>query len=214
MKEPALFELLPAREQLSTLSRLYPAADPIWVCDMLPRDERSIAQGGDVVLPKVTCFGILQILIADEVWENTEPNLYTNIGGLNPRKLADFEWARFKLSVETIAAFDRLSTKQARVDPKGFDQNRLRVFQVRFTTEESPSLGAGEFFLDLASHMFLLAVHHSHRQKGDILFRCRGELRDGQELLVGYQQGTRVVKTQHALPRWPQNVITAIGYAP
>lgn len=214
------FPLLPPRRQLHLLAAMTSAFNPEYAL----RDISKIAAdgyAGILAVPKITNFGMVQIPTSNEVWEKTtRATLSTDITGLGPGLLNAFPFSRFSFSKATRVAFERLKETQGRIEEKsGFDKNRLRVFPVRFCNDPLPSLYSGEFFLDLASHMWLLSTHHAHDELApisNVVFRCRGEFYDDHgmpsEMVIGHRDGTRVIEYGEELSGADQ--LTIIGYAP
>lgn len=172
---------------------------------------------GILAVPKMTNFGIFQIPTSNEAWEKKIPlPLRTSIRGLERGMHNDFDTTQFTLHSATSEAILRMKQVQARPDPErsNFDNNRIRVFQVRVCTDPQPELRDGEFFLDLASHLWLLITHTNQAlHKRTMLFRCRGETCRGSDVIVGYWQGQRIIDTGLLMYR-DCATPTIIGYAP
>lgn len=172
---------------------------------------------GILAVPKMTNFGIFQVPASNEVWEKRiKYSLRTPIKGLARGMHNDFDAAQLTLHPATSAAIERMKQVQARPDPERshFDANRIRVFQVRVCTDPNPELREGEFFLDLASHLWLLITHKNQGlHKRTTLFRCRGETHCGSDVIVGYRHGQRIVDTGLLMYR-DCATPTIIGHAP
>lgn len=187
-------------EQILSLERMVQAFRPNHAQSWAARHATSVPAGyaGFVALPLINNFGLLRIPAANEAWgKKTGWILHTSIPGLQG-PYNRFRADDFVISDRTLEAFKRLDAQQAMVNDR-FDENRLRVFPVRFSEDPEPELAEDEFHLDLGSLIWLLASHWKWRTpNGGLLLRCLGERHVSCEsMLVGYQHLERVLSVHH-----------------
>lgn len=190
-------------EQLYSLKRMVPAFNPDHALLWAGTYATNVPPGYDgfIAVPLLNNFGFLRIPAANEAWtKKTGWALHTSISGLrgehNKHRADDFV-----ISDQTLAGFKKLDAQQEVLNDR-FDENRLRVFPVRFSEEPEPKLAEGEFHLDLSSLIWLLASHWKWRSlEGGLLFRCLGEKHASHaSILVGYQHLERVLSV-HTAPK-------------
>ena len=202
-------------KQFVSLERALGALDPAhaiaWAQSNLPETPSGYA--GRIAVPSISNFGMFQIPATCEAWKKvTGWAMHTRIPGVNGQH-ASFDPKSFVLDERTNAAFERLNKQQSSaIKSTDREENRLRVFPVRFASGEDVTLARDEFFLDLSSLMWLMISHHPKwTQEPELLFRCLGEqYMKGGELLVGYRDLARVMQ---AVPQPAHQGIVVIGLA-
>jgi len=155
---------------------------------------------GMVAVPRLDHSGFARIPDAAQGWhEATDWGIRTGIRGIEVKKF--FNPEDFELDQRTLEAFEELERRQGAPDDHQVEHNAVRVFPIRTTSDPDPELRDGEFLLDLASHMWILATHPDWRtHAGDaLLFRCLAEkfkpmnTLGERAILVGYRPPTRAV---------------------
>jgi hypothetical protein len=160
------------------------------------REKAEDGYGGYVAVPRLDHFGSGRIPSACDAWHrSTGWRVRTGIRGIETTHL--FRASDFGTDQRTYDAFDELERRQGSMDPQRNERNPVRVFAIRATEEADPTLAEGEFMLDLASHVWILATHPEWRDREeDIVFRCAAErfkpLGD-RAILVGYRDSMRAV---------------------
>jgi len=201
-------------EQIASLKRMVPAFHPEHALSWAETNATSVPAGyaGFLAVPLYNNFGFLRIPAANEAWgKKTRWSLHSAIPGLkgehNKHRADDFV-----ICTSTLRAFAALNDQQAVINDR-FDENRLRVFPIRFSEDLEPVLAEDEFHLDLGSIIWLLASHWKWRAlPGGLLFRCLGETHAPHEsILVGYQHQERVLSVHASVKT---DGIVVIGKAP
>ncbi|MBU2220803.1 hypothetical protein KKD81_02610 [Patescibacteria group bacterium] len=173
---------------------------------------------GFVAVPRFDQFGCFRVPASIEGWHRSSGwGLRSRVKGMQGIEGHGerFLEEEFSVADKTIEAFDHLQSEQGVLGDHRFERNPLRIFPVRTSEEVSPECGVQEFFPDLASLAWILAAHPEWRlSDNQVLLRCVGERfknRPGEDLVIGYKDGVRVIDFYRASF---DNVVTLIGKAP
>ncbi len=170
---------------------------------------------GFVAVPRLDHFGTHRIPESAIAWGASSGwDLRAAYSALEKRK--NFLSEHFRVRTQTLGAFEALEAQQGAPDEDRIEQNPIRIFPIRAAwvdEDEEPRLDEGEFFLDLASTMWVLAVHSKWVEAEPLMLACFGErmlhgILTGRTMFVGYRQHHRVMNFA------PQLSIALIGRIP